>query len=78
MYKPQQYTQISFENFEQPMGLKMNPNNRWIHKAEQFLGQNLLTISNILSNVDFLTPKIIKYFSADNWVSLFLLFIMRL
>ncbi|MDR1473918.1 MAG: transposase [Lactobacillales bacterium] len=34
MYKSQLYTQISFEDFDQPMGLKMNPNNCWIHKAE--------------------------------------------
>ena len=26
--------QISFEDFNQPLGLKMNPENRWIKKAE--------------------------------------------
>lgn len=34
MYKSQPYSQIAFEDFNQPMGLKMNPKNRWIEKAE--------------------------------------------
>lgn len=33
MYKKQS-GQLSFEDFDQPMGLHMNPNNRWIKKAE--------------------------------------------
>ncbi len=32
MYK-HRYLQIKFEDFNQPMGLKMNPNNRWVKKA---------------------------------------------
>lgn len=35
MYKPQVNTQLSFEDFNQPIGLTMNPENRWIKKAEQ-------------------------------------------
>jgi hypothetical protein len=34
MYKRGQHKQIAFENFNQPMGLKMNPNNRWIVMAD--------------------------------------------
>ncbi len=34
MYKSQPYSQIAFEDFNQPMGLKMNSKNRWIEKAE--------------------------------------------
>ncbi len=34
MYKYSRDTQIKFEDFNQPMGLKMNPNNRWVKKAE--------------------------------------------
>lgn len=34
MYKAQRHTQLSFEDFDQPMGLTMNPENRWIKKAE--------------------------------------------
>lgn len=34
MYKRQLNTQLSFEDFNQPMGLTMNPKNRWIKKAE--------------------------------------------
>ena len=34
MYKPQIHTQLAFEDFNQPIGLKMNPENRWIKKAE--------------------------------------------
>ena len=26
--------QISFNDFGQPVGMKMNPNNRWVKKAE--------------------------------------------
>jgi len=33
MYKYSRDTQIKFEDFNQPMGLKMNPNNRWVKKA---------------------------------------------
>ncbi|GMA53512.1 hypothetical protein GCM10025857_48690 [Alicyclobacillus contaminans] len=35
MYKSQPYVQISFEDFNQPLGLHMNPENRWVKKAEQ-------------------------------------------
>lgn len=34
MYKLQTTVQLVFENFNQPIGLKMNPSNRWIQKAE--------------------------------------------
>ena len=34
MYKPADKTKISFLNFNQPMGLYMNPDNRWIQIAE--------------------------------------------
>lgn len=34
MYKKQFHTQLSFDNFNQPIGLSMNPENRWIKKAE--------------------------------------------
>ncbi|KAF1297246.1 hypothetical protein BAU15_06775 [Enterococcus sp. JM4C] len=33
MYKTNTHTQLSFEDFDQPVGLKMNPGNRWIKKA---------------------------------------------
>ena len=33
MYKPADKTQTSFLDFNQPMGLKMNPDNRWIQMA---------------------------------------------
>lgn len=35
MYKPQINVQLSFEDFNQPIGLTMDPENRWIKKAEQ-------------------------------------------
>jgi len=41
MYKKQPYTQISFEDFNQPLGLHMNPENRWVKKAEQIPWQAL-------------------------------------
>ena len=34
MYKKQSARQMSFEDFNQPAGLKMNPNNRWVKKAD--------------------------------------------
>jgi hypothetical protein len=33
MYRKSQNRQIGLDDFNQPMGLKMNPNNRWIKKA---------------------------------------------
>ena len=35
MYKPIDNLQHSFLDFNQPMGLKMNPNNRWIKLADR-------------------------------------------
>ena len=34
MYKIQKNVQLTFEDFDQPMGLSLNLNNRWIKKAE--------------------------------------------
>ena len=34
MYKKNLNPQITFENFNQPLGLKLNPENRWVKKAE--------------------------------------------
>jgi len=34
MYKSTKYHQFSLTDFNQPLGLKMNPENRWIKKAE--------------------------------------------
>ena len=34
MYKATDKTQSSFTDFNQPIGLHMNPNNRWIHMAD--------------------------------------------
>jgi IS5 family transposase len=34
MYKKNQNAQITLENFNQPLGLKLNPENRWIKKAD--------------------------------------------
>ena len=34
MYKFKKEKQISFTDFNQPLGLQMNPDNRWVKKAE--------------------------------------------
>ena len=34
MYKFEQYRQLGLADFNQPVGLKMNPENRWVKKAE--------------------------------------------
>ena len=34
MYKPSDRSQSSFLDFNQPMGLHMNPNNRWVKMAD--------------------------------------------
>lgn len=34
MYKPSDRSQSSFLDFNQPMGLRMNPNNRWVKMAD--------------------------------------------
>lgn len=34
IYKKQSDRQISFDDFNQPLGLKINPDNRWIKKSE--------------------------------------------
>ena len=34
MYKFERYRQIGLADFNQPFGLKMNPENRWVKKAE--------------------------------------------
>lgn len=35
MYKPIDKSQHSFLDFNQPMGLHMNPDNRWVKLADQ-------------------------------------------
>lgn len=37
MYKKEQYRQLGLTDFNQPLGLKMNPENRWIKKAVTIL-----------------------------------------
>ena len=34
MYKFERYRQLGLADFNQPVGLKMNPENRWVKKAE--------------------------------------------
>ena len=34
MYKFGRYRQLGLADFNQPVGLKMNPENRWVKKAE--------------------------------------------
>lgn len=34
MYKFERYRQLGLADFNQPVGLKVNPENRWIKKAE--------------------------------------------
>ena len=34
MYKTNRNKQLAFEHFDQPLGLKLNPENRWVKKAE--------------------------------------------
>ena len=34
MYKFERYRQLGLADFNQPAGLKMNPENRWVKKAE--------------------------------------------
>ena len=34
MYKFNRNSQITFSDFNQPLGMKMNANNRWVKKAE--------------------------------------------
>lgn len=38
MYKPADKTQTSFLDFNQPMGLHINPDNRWIQMADKIPG----------------------------------------
>ena len=33
MYKKNQNSQITLKDFNQPLGLKLNPENKWIKKA---------------------------------------------
>ncbi len=35
MYKATNESQPNFQDFNQPLGLKMNPENRWIKMADQ-------------------------------------------
>ena len=34
MYKFERYRQLGLADFNQPVGLKMNPENRWVKKTE--------------------------------------------
>ena len=41
MYKFERYHQLGLADFNQPVGLKMNLENRWIKKAEKVFGDTI-------------------------------------
>ena len=50
MYTPANKTQSSFLDFNQPLGLRMNPDNRWIQMADRIpwdVFENLFTIDSV-------------------------------
>jgi IS5 family transposase len=47
MYKKQTNRQLTIYDFDQPLGLTMNPENRWVKKQIRFPGQSL-KISTLL------------------------------
>ncbi len=58
MYKPTDRLQPSFLDFNQPMGLKMNPENRWVKMADRIpwdeLNKGTLTLDAICARRDYL------------------------
>lgn len=42
MYKFNRNSQITFSDFNQPMGMKMNANNRWVKKAEMIPWEKIM------------------------------------
>ena len=51
MYKPVDKLQHSFLDFNQPLGMRMNPENRWIRLADSIPGMNWSTSTLICSQV---------------------------
>lgn len=49
MYKFDKNHQFGLDDFNQPMGLHMNPENRWVKKRKPFLGK-LLKKNMLLSS----------------------------
>lgn len=45
MYKPAGKTQTSFLDFNQPIGLHLNPDNRWVRMADKVPWDVLQTIN---------------------------------
>ncbi len=48
MYKKQTNRQLTIYDFDQPLGLTMNPENRWIKKADSIPQRQSLKISTLL------------------------------
>ena len=42
MYRKNQYRHFIITDFNQPIGLKMNPENRWVKKQLPFHGKHII------------------------------------
>lgn len=66
MYKPIDKLQHSFLDFNQPLGMKMNPENRWVRLADSIPGTNLKRSMRICSQV---IQEMLRSFCTWRWRS---------
>ena len=64
MYKPIDRSQHSFLDFNQPMGLHMNPDNRWIKMADRILYNEYQNKSKRFNFRDVLLYQIFTFISS--------------
>ena len=71
MYIKNRHSQLRFSDFQQPIGLKMNPENRWIKKAEAIPWAEIEERYNIISenhecstDSDAINKMMMKFFSS--------------
>ena len=60
MYKFKREKQISFTDFNQPLGMQMNPDNRWVKKAAM-VEENRRRISSRMSGISRKPPGILVH-----------------
>ena len=58
MYKKNRNKQLAFEHFDQPLGLKLNPENRWVKKSrDHSMGCHRGTLCKALSKQPWSSGK---------------------
>lgn len=68
MYKFERYRQIGLADFNQPLGLKMNPENRWVNIVIPFFVKTITIVACLYAFLNFFFFDSPDYFSCISWL----------